>query len=358
MTLSDIKYLIIQSFKEWQADKASRLAAALAYYTVFSIPPLLIIALAIAGQLFGQQAARDELLLQSKGLVGETGAEAIQQILENASQPEAGSLAAIISLAVLLLGASGVFLQLQDAMNTIWNVEADPGRGIVGTLKDRFLSFSMVVGVGFLLLVSLIVSSTLSALNNAIQDSALQVLIVGPIPQAVNFLFSFAIITLLFAMIFKVIPDVEIKWRDVWVGATVTALLFVIGEWGLSYYLGSAAPESTYGAAGSLIVLLLWVYYSAQILFLGAEFTQVYAHKFGSYNPVTAASPSAPTYHGPQGIASEESATGLIAHQPKPVKITALTPQVETFNRYAILALAVPVAVWQFVRRQPRQQPQ
>lgn len=349
MTISEIKYLIIQSFKEWQADKASRLAAALAYYTVFSIPPLLTIALAIAGQLFGRQAAREELMQQSKALVGETGAQAIQQILENASQPEAGSIAAVIGVAVLLFGASGVFLQLQEAMDTIWNVQTDPDRGIIGTIKDRFLSFSMVVGVGFLLLVSLIISSMLSSVNNFIQGAGLQVLAIGPLAQLLNFVVSFTIITILFALIFKVIPDIKIAWRDVWVGAIATALLFIIGEWALSYYLGNMAPESTYGAAGSLIVLLLWVYYSAQILFLGAEFTQVYAHKFGSYTPVAEAGEVAVVVTEPvQEIFNEEPETR--EQETERVEPSPLMQRMATFHQYMILTLAVPVAIWQFLR--------
>ncbi len=288
---------------------------------------------------------------QSKALVGETGAQAIQQILENASQPEASSAAAIIGVAVLLFGASGVFLQLQDAMNTIWNVQSDPDRGIIGTIKDRFLSFSMVVGVGFLLLVSLIVSSMLSSLNNFIQGTMLQMLAVGPLAQLLNFTVSFTVITLLFALIFKVIPDIEIAWRDVWVGAIATALLFSIGEWALSYYLGNMAPESTYGAAGSLIVLLLWVYYSAQILFLGAEFTQVYAHKFGSYIPVAEADKVATVTTEPvqEEIASEEPETRN--QQTERFEQSSLMKRMVTFHHSVILILAIPMAIWQFLRR-------
>lgn len=350
MTISEIKYLIMQSFKEWQADKASRLAAALAYYTVFSIPPLLTIALAIAGQLFGRQAAREELMQQSKALVGTTGAQAIEQILENASQPEASSIAAIIGVAVLLFGASGVFLQLQEAMNTIWNVQTDPDRGIIGTIKDRFLSFSMVVGVGFLLLVSLVISSMLSSLNNFIQAIGLQMLAIGSLAQLLNFTLSFTIITILFALIFKVIPDIEIAWRDVWVGAVVTALLFSIGEWALSYYLAHMAPESTYGAAGSLIVLLLWVYYSAQILFLGAEFTQVYAHKFGSYISVTGADA------GDVAVTEPVQAIFNVATETRKPQTDTVEPspamyRMATFHQYMILTLAIPVAMWQFLCR-------
>ncbi|HRQ39193.1 MAG TPA: YihY/virulence factor BrkB family protein [Chloroflexota bacterium] len=352
MSLSEIKQLIVESFKEWQTDKASRLAAALSYYTVFSIPPLLTIALAIAGRLVGQQAARAELMQQSQNLVGETGAEAIQQILENASQPEASSLAAIIGIAVLLFGASGVFMQLQDAMNTIWNVQPSPDRGIIGTIKDRFLSFSMVVGVGFLLLVSLIISSMLAAFYNYIGNW--QLLSIGPLAQVIDIALSFIIVTFLFALIFKVIPDVQIKWRDVWPGAVVTAFLFTIGEWALSFYLGNMAPESTYGAAGSLIVLLLWVYYSAQILFFGAEFTQVYAHKFGSYILESQSQHGAVTRPTATATTPTPLDRRLAIKRPSLTAVTqktALAEGMTTYNRYVINVLAIPVAAGQLIRR-------
>lgn len=276
--MDDIVDLLKKTVKEWQEDKASRLAAALSYYTIFSLPPLLIISLAIVGQFYNQQAAQEQILAQATSVVGQTGGEAIGQILENAGDPTLSSAAAIISIIVLLFGASGVFNQLQDAMDTIWDVEPKPGRGIWGTVKDRFFSFTMVLGVGFLFLVSLILSTVVTAVSNFVTD-----LTPGTIAAAniFDFIFSFAIMTLLFALIFKVIPDVKISWKDVWLGAVVTALLFTIGKWAISFYLGQSAPASTYGAAGSLIVLLLWVYYSAQILFLGAEFTQVYARRFG-----------------------------------------------------------------------------
>lgn len=279
MDLQTIWYLITQSFKEWREDKASRLAAALSYYTIFSLPPLLIISLAIAGRFYSRQAAQEQLLSQTRDLIGQTGSEAIRQILENASDPTLSSVAAIIGVGVLLFGASGVFAQLQDAMDTIWEVAPKPGRGIIGTIKDRFFSFTMVLGVGFLLLVSLILSTILAAISQFISGWAPEAVLLARI---LNFVIMFGSVTFLFALIFKVIPDVKISWRDVWLGAVVTALLFSIGKWAIGFYLGQSAPASTYGAAGSLIALLLWVYYSAQILFLGAEFTQVYANRLGT----------------------------------------------------------------------------
>lgn len=279
MKFKEIKYLVTQSFAEWSEDKASRLAAALAYYTIFSILPLLIIIIAIAAQVFERSLVQQQLVRQIATLVGQTGAEAIEAILENASEPEDSLLAAIVSIITLLLGASGVFGQLYDALNTIWEVQAKPGRGILGTVKDRFFSFTMVLGVGFLLLVSLIISTALQAFNELVSGILPSFLFLA---QTLNFLISFAVVTILFALIYKVVPDVRVAWRDVWIGALVTAFLFAVGKWAIGLYLGNSTPGSTYGAAGSLIVLLLWVYYSAQILFLGAEFTQVYANKYGS----------------------------------------------------------------------------
>lgn len=271
--------LIKQTIKEWQEDKASRLAAALAYYTVFSLPPLLIIALAVAGQFYDRADAQEQLIAQMNQLVGDTGAEAITDILNSASQPASTAIATIVSVVTLLFGASGVFTQLQDAMNTIWEVEPKPKQGIIQTIKDRLFSFTLVLGAGFLLLVSLILSAALAAASQFLSGAAGNSALIG---QLINTVVSFAVVVLLFALIFKIIPDVEVRWRDVWVGAVITALLFTIGKWAIGFYLGRAAPGSAYGAAGSLIVVLLWVYYSAQILFLGAEFTQVYAHQHGS----------------------------------------------------------------------------
>ncbi len=279
MNVNALKFLVTQSFKEWREDNASRLAAALAYYTVFSIPPLLIIAIAIAAQLFERAAVQQQVIDQMRALIGAPGAEVVETILENTSESGESAAAAVISIVTLLLGASGVFGELHSALNTIWEVKAKPGRGILGTLKDRFLSFTMVLGVGFLLLVSLIISTALAAVNEFISGVLPDLAILA---QAINFVVSFGVITALFGLIFKVVPDVKIAWRDVWIGAVVTAFLFTVGKFAIGLYLGNSAPGSTYGAAGSLIVLLLWVYYSAQILFLGAEFTQVYANKFGS----------------------------------------------------------------------------
>lgn len=270
--------LLKEAFSEWQRDKASLLAAALAYYTVFSITPLLVIAIAIAGAVFGQDAAKGEIVQQINGLVGQQGAQAIETALANANQPQLGSIASIISVVVLLIGASGVFAQLQEALNTVWNVKAKPDGGIWQFIRKRLLSFAMVLAIGFLLLVSLILSAILSGI------SKLEINLIpglSPLWQLLNVAISFGLITLLFALIYKYLPDVKIRWKDVWVGAIITALLFTLGKFLIGIYLGRASLGSAYGAAGSLIVFLAWVFYSAQILLFGAELTQVYARKYG-----------------------------------------------------------------------------
>lgn len=265
--------------QEWREDNVTRLAAALSYYTVISLAPLLVFTITVASQFYARSAVQQELLTQIEGLVGATGAEAIQGILENASQPESGGMiATIVSLGVLLFGASNVFTQLQSSLNAIWNVQPKPGRGIFSIVKERSLSFVLVLGIGFLLLVSLILNTALTAASRFLGD----VFPLGPwFWQAFNFLISFGVITVLFALMFKFLPDVEIRWRDVWVGALITSLLFNIGKFLIGLYLGQSSVASAYGAAGSIIVILIWVYYSAIILFLGAEITQVYARQRG-----------------------------------------------------------------------------
>lgn len=279
MKLKEIWDLLKTTFSKWSADKASRLAAALAYYTIFSLAPLLIIAIAVAGLIFGRQAARGEMVSQIEDVVGQETALFVETVVENAGQSQSsGLIATIVGLVTLVFGATGVFAQLQDALNTVWQVKPGPGRGIMGAVTDRLWSFVMVLGVGLLLLVSLAISAALPALGSVTD------LLPGSEIwwQVLNFVISFGILTLLFGMIFKVLPDVEIAWSDVWVGAAITALLFTIGKLLIGLYLGRSSVSSTYGAAGSLVILLLWIYYSAQVLLLGAEFTQVYAARYGS----------------------------------------------------------------------------
>jgi membrane protein len=270
--------LFKQTVSDWLDDRAPRLGAALAYYTIFSIAPLVVIVIAVAGLCFGREAAEHQIYAQLGGLVGEQGSKAISGLLEAANKPHEGFVASALAGVTLLFGATGVFVQLQDALNAIWEVKPKPGRGLRAFFRHRLLSLAMVFGIGFLLLVSLVVSAALAAAGNWLQ---------GSLPgdeafwQIINFVFSFIIIAVLFTMIFKYLPDVKIAWRDVWLGGALTAFLFTVGKYALGMYLGRSSVSSAYGAAGSLVVLLLWVYYSAQILFFGAEFTQAYATRFG-----------------------------------------------------------------------------
>jgi membrane protein len=271
-------HLIKEAGSDWIHDRAPRLGAALAYYTVFSLVPFLVVIISVIGLVFGQEAAQSAILSQIAELVGHQTAAAIKDMIQRADQPSTGLFATGLAVATLLLGASGVFGQLQDALNTVWGVEPKEGRGVWGFIKDRFLSFVAVLGTGFLLLVSLILSSALAAFGTWFGELL-------PLPEGVlelmNFALSFVIITGLFALIFKVLPDAKVAWRDVWVGAGLTAALFTIGKFALGLYLGKSNVASAYGAAGSLVLVLLWVYYSAQILLYGAEFTQVYANRVG-----------------------------------------------------------------------------
>ncbi|HEV7427360.1 MAG TPA: YihY/virulence factor BrkB family protein [Thermoanaerobaculia bacterium] len=275
------KYLGLfkQAVSEFSADKVPRLGAALAYYTIFSLAPLLLIVIAIAGLAFGHDAAQGKIFEQLRGFLGTTAAAAMQEMVKNAAKPKTGTIATILGVVTLLLGASGVFGQLKDALNTIWDVKPKEGRGIMGLIKDRFLSFSMVFGLGFLLLVSLVIDTAIAAMgkyagNHLPGGEALW--------HIVELLFSFCVITVLMAGIFRLLPDLKIEWRDVWLGAALTSILFVLGKFALGIYFAKSAVGSSFGAAGSLVLVLLWVYYSAQILLFGAEFTQVYARSHGS----------------------------------------------------------------------------
>jgi membrane protein len=272
--------LLKQTFQEWLQDKAPQLGAALAYYTVFSLAPLVLVLLAIIGVIFREDPAGAwaKMTQQMGYFLDPSAVQVVQDIAQKASQPGKSTIATIIGIALALFGASGVFGQLQDALNTIWGVKAKPSRGVWGFLRSRFLSFAMVAGICFLLLVSLTVEALLKAVSHYIQS-----ILPGGIgfALAIYLIFDFAVIILFFAMIFKFLPDVKIQWRDVWIGAVMTAIFFGIGKWALGLYLNSGAAGSAYGAASSLITLLLWVYYSSQILLFGAEFTQVYADRAG-----------------------------------------------------------------------------
>jgi membrane protein len=280
---SNLPNLLKLSYQGWQEDKASRLSAALAYYTIFSLAPLLIIVIAITGLFWQQQAVREQVLNQIQSLVGAEGTRFVSDLLTSASNPAKGITATIIGIITLILGALGVFNELHNALNTIWEVEEEEAKGFLQSIKkiifDRFLSFTLILGIGFLLLVSLVISAGLSAVQETI-GSAIPLSEI--VLQIVNLVISIGVITVLFALIYKFLPDAEIAWRDVWLGAFVTAVLFSLGKLLIGIYLGNSAIASSFGAAGSLVLLLVWIYYSAQILFFGAEFTQVYANNYGS----------------------------------------------------------------------------
>jgi membrane protein len=270
--------LLRETFRDWWEDKALRLAAALAYYAVFSIAPLIVLTESVAGRIFGPEAVRGQLDDQLIGFVGEKSAETLQSMVRSASRKTEGAWAILGGL-TLLIAAGGVFGQLKDALNTVWEVQPRPGRGIGGFIRDRFLSFTMVLGTGFLLLVSLIISTVLAVATRHLES-------IFPLAAAlwwlIHFIVSMGVVTLLFAMIFRYLPDVKIEWRDVWIGAAATALLFNLGKYLLGFYLGREALVSAYGMAGAGILILLWVYYASLILLFGAEFTQVYARARGS----------------------------------------------------------------------------
>jgi membrane protein len=272
--------LLKQTFSEWLEDKVPQLGAALAYYTVFSLAPLVLFLLAIVGFLFHNDPAGAwrKMTEQMSYFLDKSAIDVVQGIAQKASQPNKGFLATIIGILLALFGASGVFGQLQNALNTIWGVKAKPGAGIAGFIRSRFLSFAMVAGVCFLLLVSLVLESVLKSFSHYVQAMFPGGIVIALLIYSI---FDLAVVVLLFASIFKFLPDVKIQWRDVWIGAVMTAIFFAIGKWALGLYLGSGAAASAYGAASSLITLLLWIYYSSQILLFGAEFTQVYAARAG-----------------------------------------------------------------------------
>jgi membrane protein len=270
--------LLKESVGAWSDDKSPRLGAALSFYTVFAMPPLFMIAIFIASLVFNPNSVQTQMFSEVGGLIGKKSAEAIHAAMAAQYQANKGLVASSIAVVTLILTATGLFLELQDALNTIWRVEAKPGHGVLGFIRIRLMSFAMVVGIGFLLLVSLIVSAGLAAATKYISGLLPGVGVVSVIASDVV---SFAVITVLFAMIFKVLPDVRIAWRDVWIGGVVTSLLFTGGKFLLGWYLGRSTTISAYGAAGSVVLILLWVYYSAQILFFGAEITKVHAIRFG-----------------------------------------------------------------------------
>ncbi|HEX4234361.1 MAG TPA: YihY/virulence factor BrkB family protein [Caldimonas sp.] len=280
-----------EAFAAWVDDYAPSMGAALAYYTLFSFAPLLLIAVSIAGLVFGPDAARGEIFAQLRDMIGDDGAAAAQSLLQSVNRPAQGLVGTIFGLGTLVIGAASVFGELQNSLDRIWRAPPrGSGSGLWTLVRVRLLSFGMILGIGFLLIVSLVASAAIAAFGkryaNAFGGWAL-------LAEALNFAISLVVITVLFAMIYKILPRVRIGWRDVWTGAAVTALLFVIGKSMIGLYLGHSGVASGFGAAGSLIVLIVWTYYSAQVFLLGAEFTHVYAHVRGSRRDAADADESA-----------------------------------------------------------------
>jgi membrane protein len=312
MTIGDLWPLIRKSVTSWSDDYAPSMGAALAYYTVFSIAPLLLIVIAIAGLIYGEDAARGAIFHQISGLVGDEGATAVQGLLKSANKPRESIIATVIGIGTLLLGATTVFGELQDALNRIWRAPAlvDQG-GMWRLLRRRLLAFGMILSIGFLLIVSLLLSAALAAIGDWLgpRFTGWEILL-----HLINFIISFGVTTVLFAMIYKIMPRVNIAWRDVWLGSAVTSVLFSIGKFLIGLYLGKSGVGSAFGAAGSLAVLLVWIYYSTQVFLMGAEFTWVYANLYGSRKGKDKLAEEAPVVparsaeDGDQGTISEQAA--------------------------------------------------
>lgn len=282
MNYKTIWSTLSKTFSAWNDHDAPRLGAALAFYTILSLAPLIILVIAIAALIFGHTSAQNQLLGQVESMIGPQGSEAVKGMIEHAQQPGTGLFASLVGLFTLLFGASGVFGELRSALNKMWDVKPDIDSGIWWTVKQRFFSFGIVLAVGFLLLVSLVISAGLAVLGKFFQEFL-------PMPEfalgVINFVVSLAGIIVLFALIFRYVPETVIAWKNIWIGATATALLFTIGKFLIGLYLGKAAVGSAYGAAGSLVVIIVWVYYSAMIFLFGAEFTHV-LDSDGSINEV------------------------------------------------------------------------
>jgi membrane protein len=286
------------ALRAWWDDDALRLGASLAYYTLFAIAPILVVATAVAGMVFGAEAVRGEIVGQLDQLVGRDGALAVQALLEGASQRREGVLATVLGSIAFVVAATGAFLELQGALNTIWRVKANPRANLTAFLTDRLRSFGLVVAIGFLLMVSLAGTAALAALGGWLASRSPSIPILW---NVVNVMVSILVTTALFTMLYRYLPDVRLRWRDVTTGAFVTAVLFTVGQQLIGLYLGQSSVASSYGAAGSVMILLLWVYYSCQILLLGAEFTRVYSERRGAKPRIesfaekdTAASPRPP----------------------------------------------------------------
>jgi membrane protein len=307
--------LLKQAASSWSSDYAPSMGAALSYYTLFSIAPLLLIVIAVAGLVFGADAARGAIFEQLEGLIGAEGAKGVEGLLQAADEPREGIISSIIGVLVLLIGATTVFGELQNALDRIWRAPArEQSSGWWNLIRTRLLSFGMILGIAFLLMVSLVMSAMLAALGKLWTFEGWEAL-----AHALDIVVSFGLITVLFALIYKMIPRVHVSWHDVWIGAAVTSLLFAVGKFLIGLYLGKSGVASSFGAAGSLVLLIVWVYYSAQIFLFGAEFTWVYAHEFGSRRGQPRPGSETPKVEAkPEAKPEPEPARALAAIQPYP----------------------------------------
>jgi membrane protein len=280
LSFKTIIYLIKETIKEFNEDNAIYYSASLSYYTIFSLPPIIIIIVSVAGSLFGKETISSEIYHQFSSLLGPQGAQQIESMVRGAQKIHSNLLATFIGIGTLIFASTGVFIAIQTSLNVIWDVKAKPKSNIIKLIKDRILSFALIITLAFLLLVSLVIHALLVAIIDLFSQQFENVTIL--LIQLTNFIVPLFIITLLFAVIFKFLPDAKIHWRDVWTGSLFTSLLFTLGKFLIGLYLGNSNIGSVYGAAGTVILILLWVFYSSIILFFGAEFTQVYAKTYGN----------------------------------------------------------------------------
>jgi membrane protein len=312
--------LIKDAVRAWKDDYAPSMGAALSYYTIFSLGPVLLIVISVAGLIFGPEAARGEIFAQLRGLMGADAAKVIEDVLTSVNKPTEGITATVLGFVLLFIGATTVFGELQDALDRIWRAPArDKTGGIWGLLRARLLSFGLILGIGFLLIVSLVLSAATAALGKWWSGAfgGWEVLV-----QIINTVFSYLVTTIAFAMIYKIMPRVKVRWHDVWLGAAVTALLFTIGKFLIGLYIGKSGIASGFGAAGSVIIILVWVYYSAQIFLLGAEFTWVYARTFGSMRGIdvsTSPDDAAPTIPSRSDGGETVGSAPVVAFAPGPL---------------------------------------
>lgn len=325
----DIFSLLKETYKEWNADEPFELSSVIAYYAIFSLPALLVIIISVAGMFFGAEAVTGQISAQIGEMLGKDAGEGIETMIVNANKGGKNIVATIIGIATLLFGATGVFIQLQKSLNKVWNVKANPNEGLKRLLVLRATSLGLILAIGFLLLISLVISTGLAAFGDWITKMLPDFMFY--VMYVLNIILSLGIMTLLFAMIYKLLPDVKLQWKAVWIGAFVTALLFEIGKSGLSIYFGKAEPGSAYGAAGSIILILLWVSYSCLILFFGAEFTQVYAKRYGH---IIEPSPHAV----PQDDCEIKKENKIIKSEPEPT----LQTEKKHKKSHSLLSIAVP----------------